>query len=67
MAKKHANKKMPKGKKKIKKVLHEYKEGELHSGSKKGPVVKDKKQAIAIALSEARKAGAKVPKKKKKK
>ena len=41
--------------KKIKKVMHEYKEGELHSGSKKGPVVKDKKQAIAIAMSEAKK------------
>lgn len=42
--------------KKIKKVMHEYKEGELHSGSKKGPVVKNPKQAIAIALSEAKKA-----------
>lgn len=41
--------------KKIEKVMHEYKEGELHSGSKKGPVVKNKKQAIAIALSEAKK------------
>ena len=48
---------------KIKKVMHEYKEGELHSGSKKGPKVKSRKQAIAIALSEARKAGAKIPKK----
>lgn len=50
--------------KKIKKVFEEYKEGKLHSGSKKGPVVTDKKQATAIALSEARKAGAKIPKKK---
>ena len=41
---------------KIKKVMHEYKEGELHSGSKKGPVVKNRKQAIAIAMSEALKA-----------
>ena len=40
---------------KIEKVMHEYKEGELHSGSKKGPEVKNRKQAIAIALSEARK------------
>lgn len=40
---------------KIEKVMHEYKEGSLHSGSKKGPKVKSKKQAIAIALSEARK------------
>lgn len=51
---------------KIEKVMHEYKEGSLHSGSKKGPMVKSRKQAVAIALSEARKAGAKVPKKKKK-
>ena len=38
---------------KVKKVMHEFKAGELHSGSKKGPVVKNRKQAIAIALSEA--------------
>lgn len=41
-------------KSKIKRVLHEYKEGELHSGSKTGPKVKSKSQAIAIAMSEAR-------------
>ncbi len=41
--------------KKIKKVMHEWKEGELHSGSKKGPIVKNQKQAIAIAYSEAKK------------
>ena len=35
-------------------VLHEYKEGALHSGSKKGPKVTSRKQAIAIALSEQR-------------
>jgi hypothetical protein len=40
---------------KKKKVMHEYKEGELHSGSKKGTKVKSRSQAIAIALSEARK------------
>lgn len=40
--------------KKVKKVMDEFKEGKLHSGSKKGPLVKGKKQAIAIALSEAR-------------
>lgn len=40
-------------KKKVKKVMSEFGKGELHSGSKKGPVVKDKKQGIAIALSEA--------------
>ena len=38
---------------KIKKVMHEFKAGMLHSGSKKGPVVKSRKQAIAIAMSEA--------------
>ena len=41
-----------KPKNKVKKVMGEYKRGTLHSG-KGGPVVKSKKQAIAIALSEA--------------
>ena len=41
--------------KKIKKVMDEFEKGKLHSGSKKGPKVSNKKQAIAIALSEARK------------
>lgn len=41
------------GRKKVKKVMKEFKAGALHSGSKKGPVVKNQKQAIAIALSEA--------------
>ena len=41
---------------KVKKVMKEFKSGSLHSGSKKGPVVKSRKQAIAIALSEAKKA-----------
>jgi hypothetical protein len=40
---------------KVRKVMKEFKEGKLHSGSKKGPAVKNPKQAIAIALSEARK------------
>ena len=44
--------KMTKSAKKVKKVMGEYKEGTLHSG-KGGPVVKSRKQAIAIALSEA--------------
>jgi len=48
---------------KIGKVMGEYKAGELHSGSKSGPVVKNRKQAIAISLSEA---GLSKPKKKKK-
>lgn len=42
-------------KRKVKRVMQEYKEGELHSGSKKGKIVKKRKQAVAIALSEARK------------
>ena len=53
-----------KAKAKIKKVMGEFSKGELHSGSKKGPVVSNPKQAIAIGLSEARKKGFKVPKKK---
>lgn len=44
---------MPAKKGKVEKVMKEHKEGKLHSGSKKGPVVKNKKQAVAIALSEA--------------
>lgn len=43
-----------KEKRKIKKVMTEFKEGDLHSGSKKGPIVKDPKQAVAIAYSEAK-------------
>lgn len=39
--------------KKVHKVMGEYKRGKLHSGSKKGPQVKSRKMAIAIALSEA--------------
>lgn len=48
---------------KMGKVMHEYKAGELHSGSKSGPVVKSRKQAIAIAMSEAGKAKKKPTKK----
>lgn len=40
---------------KVGKVMHEYKAGKLHSGSKSGPKVRGRKQAVAIALSEARK------------
>lgn len=49
---------------KIHKVMKEFKEGKLHSGSKEGPEVGSRKQAIAIAMSEARKKGMKAPKKK---
>ena len=52
-----------KAQKKVKKAMHERKEGTLKSG-KSGKKVKSKKQAIAIGLSEARKEGGKVPKKK---
>ena len=52
-----------KAQKKVKKAMHERKEGSLKSG-KSGKKVTSKKQAIAIGLSEARKEGAKVPKKK---
>lgn len=48
-----------KPKAKVKKVMEEFKKGTLHSGSKKGPKVKNPKQAIAIALSEQRKANKK--------
>jgi len=46
--------KMTKAQKKVGKVMGEYKAGKLHSGSKSGPMVKNPKQAIAIALSEAK-------------
>lgn len=42
-----------KGRAGVKQEMHKFKQGTLHSGSKKGPVVKSRKQAIAIALSEA--------------
>jgi hypothetical protein len=48
---------------KVKETMHERKHGTLKSGSS-GKKVKSRKQAIAIGLSKARKAGAKVPRKK---
>jgi len=48
--------------KKVERAMHERKRGQLKSG-RSGRTVKSRKQAIAIGLSEARKAGAKVPKK----
>ena len=42
---------------KVRQVLHEFKTGSLHSGSKHGPKVKDRKQAVAIALDSARREG----------
>lgn len=40
-------------KSRVKEEMHKFEEGKLHSGSKKGPVVTNPKQAIAIALSES--------------
>jgi len=42
-----------KGKEGVHEVMHEFKHRELHSGSKHGPLVTDRKQAIAIALNQA--------------
>jgi hypothetical protein len=41
---------------KVRQVLHEFKTGELHSGSKRGPLVRNRRQAVAIALNQARRA-----------
>jgi hypothetical protein len=49
------------GKRKVAKVMREYKRGTLKSSS--GSKVRKRKQAVAIALSEARRSGAKIPKK----
>jgi len=45
--------------KKIDKVFKEFGKGKLHSGSKKGPVVTNQRQAVAIALSQAARRGGK--------
>ena len=52
-------------KQKVKKEMHRFKEGKLHSGSSKGPIVENPKQAIAISLSVAGKSKKKKAKKKK--
>lgn len=62
MAKKYGKK----ASEKVEKAMHERKRGTLRSG-RSGKKVKSRKQAIAIGLSQARKAGAKVPKKRGKK
>lgn len=46
-------KKASKGRAKFKKVMHEFKEGKLHSNSKMGPLVTNPKQAVAISYREA--------------
>jgi hypothetical protein len=48
--------KTPRGKSKVRMVMREFKKGKLRSGNKHGPKVTNRKQAIAIALSEQRKA-----------
>ena len=53
-----------KAQRKVRRAMHERKQGKLRSGS--GKKVTSRKQAIAIGLSEARRAGAKVPRKRKK-
>lgn len=53
-----------KAQKKVKRVMKEYKKGELKSGVK-GKKVKSRKQAVAIGISEARSKGYKVPAKRK--
>ena len=50
-----------KGRRKVRKVMGEYKRGSLRSSS--GRKVRKRKQAVAIALSEARKSGARIPRK----
>lgn len=58
-AKKNAPQSGNKGRGKVEKVMHEFKEGQLKSGGRKK--VENPKQAIAIALSEARASGANIP------
>jgi uncharacterized protein DUF6496 len=55
-----------KSRQKVKKAMHERKRGTLRSG-RSGKKVKSRKQAIAIGLSQARRAGAKVPRRRGKK
>jgi hypothetical protein len=56
--------KTSKGRRKVKKVMGEYKRKSLRSSS--GRKVKKRKQAVAIALSEARRSGARIPKRRRK-
>lgn len=55
------NKYSPKAQEKVEKAMHEFKHGDLKSST--GRTVTNRKQAVAIGLSEARETGAKVPKK----
>jgi hypothetical protein len=47
----------PRRQEKVRQTLREFKTGTLHSGSKKGPLVHNRRQAVAIALNQARKGG----------
>ena len=60
MTRQAKNKYGPKAQKKVAQVMHEFKEGTLKSGRSRQKV-KSRKQAVAIGLSEAREAGARVP------
>lgn len=55
----------PKAQEKVRETMHEMKTGKLRSGKKSSKKVTNRKQAIAIGLSKARKSGAKVPSRKK--
>ena len=61
MARRSRGSSSSKGRGKISKVMREYKDGALRSGS--GGKVRKRKQAVAIALSEARRSGARIPRK----
>jgi hypothetical protein len=56
--------KKAKAAKKVAKVMKEFKSGTLNSGSSRGPIVTNKKQAIAIALSQAKMSNKRMGKKK---
>jgi Family of unknown function (DUF6496) len=60
----HRHRTQGQGRRKIAKVMREHKHGNLKSGS--GRKVKNRKQAVAIALNEARRSGARIPKRKSK-
>ena len=55
-----ARRRETKGQAKIHQVMSEFKRGTLHSGSKRGPKVRSRRQAIAVALNQARRRGANV-------
>jgi hypothetical protein len=54
----------PVGRAKVGQVLREFKAGDLHSGSKRGPVVKTRDQALAISLAQGRQAAGVKPRRK---